>query len=280
MRFYKIIIGDSRDMREVESSSVHLAVTSPPYWHLDVFSEVGEPGWDRDLSRIERKEDFFRELGKVWKEVERVLVPGGVLVVEWEDYPPGSRIYGYIREICLCGDMVASVEKAGLYLISRWIWRKFNSGTAINKFQYTTYGNLRQNVPRAIANWAYVFAFQKRCYESKERELDFTREEWKAWSDGVWYIESKSSGAGEYISGGAVFPVELVKRIIRIYTVPGQVVLDPFLGTGTTMLAAFQLGRSCIGYEVLPRMLPVIKAKVKYGSQSLEERIKWEIIRR
>ena len=280
MRFYEIVIGDSRDMSEIPNETVNLVVTSPPYWHLDVFSKEGEEGWERDLSRIPKKEDFFKEITKVWQECERVLVPGGMLVCEWEDYPPGSRVYGYPREIFLAGGMVDSIEKARLHLISRWVWKKFESGVALVKFQYTMFNNLNQAIPRAVSNWAYVFAFMKRQYKPRRKKLDFNRELWKEWSDGVWYIEAKTSGAGEVISGGAVFPLELVERIIRIFTVQGETVLDPFLGTGTTMKASFNLERSCIGYENLKRMLPAIQAKVGFGQQPLADPVKWEVIER
>lgn len=278
MLSYKIVMGDSRQMPEVESNTVSLVVTSPPYWHLDVFSKEGDKGAENDLSRILLKEDFFEELTRVWAECERVLVPGGILVVEWEDYPPGSRVYGYPREICICGDIVRSVERARLYLISRWIWKKFESGVALNKFQYTMWSNLKQTIPRAVANWAYCYAFYKRYSGSRKRELDFNREEWKLFSDGIWDIEAKTSGAGAVISGGAVYPVELISRFIRIFTMPRDVVLDPFLGTGTTMLASRQLSRSCVGFEVLEKMLPVIKGRVEYGKQRLDEEVEWKII--
>jgi len=276
---YKIVIGDSRDMNEVPDNSVDYIVTSPPYWNLDVFSKKGEPGWERDLSQIRNMSKFFAEISKVWRECYRVLKPGGYLTCEWEDYPVGSRIYGYSREICLCGPMVDSIESAGLYLISRVIWKKFQSGVALVKFQYTMYDNLRQSDPRAIANWAYVYTFKKKELVPRVRRLDFNRIEWKEFSDGVWYIEASTSGAGEVISGGAVFPVKLVERLIRIYTYKGDTVLDPFGGTGTTMLACRNLRRNCIIYEALLKMLPVIKRKVGYGAQSLTgEKIEWEVI--
>lgn len=278
MLSYKIIIGDSRNMKEVKSSSIDLVVTSPPYFNLDVFSKPGDKGVENDLSRIFLKDEFFRELTKVWKECERVLKPGGILVNEFEDYPVGSRYYGYPRELFLAGDMVKSVEDSGLVLISRWFWRKFETGTALSKFAYTQYANLKRSIPRAIVNVAYCFAFYKRYHGGRKRKLDFSREEWKIFSDGVWNIEAKTSGAGEVISGGAVYPVELIERVIRIYTVPGDIVLDPFGGTGTTLLASRRLSRSCVIYEVLSKMLPVIKAKTEYGTQKLDEEIEWKVI--
>jgi DNA modification methylase len=278
MLYYKIILGDSRHMEEVQTSSVKMIVTSPPYGTLDVFSKEGDVGTEFDLSRYHNLKTFFQEIAKTWKECERVLMPGGVLIVEWEDYPVGSRYYGYPREICLAGPMVESVEKSGLALISRWYLKKFEAGVALKKFQYTMYDNLRSSTPRAIANIAYAFAFYKYDYKPSPRKLDFTRKDWGEWSDGIWNINFIGSGLD--ISGGATFPVEFAKRCIRIYSNPGDVVLEPFLGTGTTMRAAFELGRNCIGYEVLERMLPTIKTKVGFNAQNLFDQVHWEVVNR
>ena len=273
---YKIIMSDSRNMAEVEDGSVQLVITSPPYWYLVRFSEDGDVGAENDLSRITDREKFFAELSKVWKECYRVLKRGGYLVCEWEDIPVGSWKYGYPREICIAGDMINSIERVGLSLISRWIWKKFGAGAVQSKFQYTLYPSLTKADPRAIANWAYCFVFKKRG-GSRPSKLDFTREDWKSWCDGVWYIENPSSQSAG-ISGGAVFPYELVRRFMKIYSLPRDLILDPFLGTGTTMKVAYDLDRSCIGYEVLQKMLPIIKKKVGFGRQKLFSKVKWEVI--
>jgi DNA modification methylase len=275
MRKYIIVIGDSRKvLKRIKNNSVHLVVTSPPYWFLERYSQQ-----EGDLSRIDDREEFFNELSNVWKECHRILVPGGYLICEFEDIPIGSTIVGFPREICIVGDMVNSIERSGLYLIARLIWKKFKAGAALTKFQYLLYGNLKNGKydPRFCANFAYVFVFKKEGERKVER--DFTESEWKEWADGVWYIENPvSKEESESIAGGSVFPVELIKRLIKIYTKPGDIVLDPFLGTGTTMKAAFELKRKCIGIEVRKEMLPIIKKKVGFGTQDLTEEVKWEVI--
>lgn len=280
MRYYKIILGDSRQMAEVPNASVKMGVCSPPYCTLDVFSKDGEQGSEGDLSRYHTFKSFFQEISKTWAEVYRVLEPGGVLVVQWEDFPPGSRYYGYPREICLVGPMVQSVEKSGLALISRWIVRKFEQGAASAKCQWTMYGNLSNSIPRAVPNTSYAFAFYKPTggYEIPKKKLDFTRAEWAEWCDGLWNIPF--TGSGLDISGGATYPVEFAKRCMKIYSNPGDMIISPFLGTGTDMVAAYELGRNCIGYEVLPRMLPTIKAKVQYGTQDMFSPVYWETFNR
>jgi site-specific DNA-methyltransferase (adenine-specific) len=230
-----------------------------------------------DVSRIGNRKAFFKQLSYVWRECERTLIPGGYLVVNFQDTIVGSKEYGYPREICIAGDMVNSVESSMLYLIARWIWKKHESGLAISKAMYSLYDHITTADPRPVGNWEYVFAFRKRG-TAKPRTLDFTRDQWKQYSDGVWHITTEPYD--EKI-GGAAYPVELPKRIIRIYTKPGDIVLDPFLGTGTTMQAAFQMRRSCIGYEIRPEMEPVIKSKVGWGATTLTgETIEWKVTRK
>jgi DNA modification methylase len=276
--FYKIVIGDSKDMSEVADRSVNLTVTSPPYLDLVEFEDSvkGELSVikKRDtLFEVERK--FFSSIKVNFEEVYRVTKPGGIFVLEFEDYPVGSKFYGYPREILLAGKFAEAVESTGFYLISRWFWKKFQAGSALQKFRYLTYGNLKVSDPRAVVNIAYCFVFKKFTKFNEKRKLDFTVAEWREWSDGIWYIENPVT---ELEAGEAVFPVELARRFIKMYTNKGDVVLDPFLGTGTTMKAACELERSCIGYEIRPRMLPKIKAKVKYGQFSLFDEVNWEVI--
>lgn len=275
---YKIFIGSSEDMSEVGDNTVQLVVTSPPYHDLVVFSEGEEEGWKNDLSRIKSEDEFFERLGKVWKECFRVTKYGGYLVCEWEDNPVGSRIYGYPRELCYAGPMIKSIEDAGFHLISRWYWKKFEAGAVVTKFQYTLHSHLTSSDPRAIANVAYVFVFKK-GRGKRPKELDFTKKEWTIWCDGLWRIENPSTSAGG-LSAGAIFPDELVRRLIKIYSSPEELVLDPFLGTGTTMKVAFGLDRSCIGYEALARMLPYIRKKVSYGSTKIFSNINWSITKK
>jgi len=260
-------------MKELGDRSIDLTVTSPPYFNLVQFQNSVEG----ELSFAKDKETFFKEIRKNFEEVYRVTKPDGKFVLEVEDYPIGSTIYGYPREIFLAGDFVNAVESTGFYIIARWYWKKFKAGVALQKFQYTMYANLTNSDPRAVTNVAYCFVFRKYNKFSEHKVLDFTREEWKEWSDGVWYIENPSD---ELDSGQAIFPVELVKRFIRIYTNRGDKVLDPFLGTGTTMRAAYELGRDCVGYEIRPAMLPVIKTKVGFGQEGLFDEVRWEVVER
>jgi len=279
---YKIIIGDSREMPEIDDSSVDLVVTSPPYFGVTTYSN----GHPNDLSQIrDDKHRFFAELGKVWKEVYRVLKPGKHAVVNFGDLVCGSRVYGYVRMEIVVGDMVKSMEDAGFVPIGYWIWHKYKAGAAMGKAKYSMYENLKHSDPRPLQNWEHCIAFKSRKWApgvDNHRKLDFTREQWVEYGQGVWYIpaDSRNWMPFEDVTESAVFPVELPRRFIKIYSNIGDVILDPFLGSGTTMLAAKILSRSCIGIELQKKFLPVIKRKVGYGSQSLLDTIEWEVIER
>lgn len=283
MRKYTVIIGDSRNMKEVKDRCVHLVVTSPPYFNLVDFSGEGED--KNELSSLKTKEEFFTEITNVWKEVERILLPGCYFFINFMDYAVAERLYGYTREVSLVGDMVRTIESTGLYLISRWVWRKYDQVMSMHKALTATYESVQRGSDvRAVANYEYCLVFKKRnplVTGRRDYKLDFSKDEWYRWCDGVWNVGvATEAGENKRIAGGAVFPMEIPRRAIKLYTQVGETVLDPFLGTGTTMKAAFETGRSCIGYEVLPKMLPIIKSKVGWGQQNLEEEIEWSVIER
>jgi site-specific DNA-methyltransferase (adenine-specific) len=253
----RVINRDCRHMREVEDQTVQLVLTSPPYWNLVDF-DAGPA----DLSAIREQAEFFAELGLVWRECYRVLRPGGKLVVEFEDIANGSRVYGHPREICLVGDMVASVEAAGLELFTRLIWLKAKAGGGMRKAPYTCYGNLRGTNARIPSVYAYVFVFRK--YDPTagidRRQPDFTRQDWKQWAETVWHIENPRSNFHGHPS---VYPPELVRRLIRMYSYAGDLVLDPFAGVGTTLIAAAELGRRAVGYEIHPTHWAVARKRLR-----------------
>jgi len=260
-QFYKVVIADARSMRAVPDRSVHLIVTSPPYWSLKKYSNLPD-----DLANIKDKDEFFAQLSKVWKECFRALKPNCKLACVFEDIAVGSRVYGHPREICLCGDMVRSVEDAGFELFTRIIWWKCKIKRCwhVSNYRCCLNGGFRVN-----PNWAYVFVFRK--YEAEgESRSEVSREEWigQQWSSGVWYIDF-SYGSRPWFKMGhiATFSDKLVERLIKMYTRRGDVVLDPFLGSGTTMMVAQRLGRSGIGYEINPSFLKMIERKVGLSSK-------------
>lgn len=295
--FYRIIIGDSRNLSQyVRPGSVHMILTSPPYWGVIRYTDRSTDNSYGDLSRIRSRREFFKQLERVWRECYKVLSSGGVMVVNFQDMATGAKIYGYARDVFLAGDYVSSIENAGFYLLSRWIWKKYDSRTfapgfkgKVDKYAPYLYGNIVKGIvpPRAVANWEYVFAFGKG--RVSRPNPDFTREEWIEWSDGVWEIRPRPlpPDINDYIKGvdselgrAAVMELKLAERLIKIYSKPFWTVLDPFCGTGTTCVAAFNLSRSCICVEVRPELEQVIKRRLRWGARSVDPRIEyvWEVI--
>jgi site-specific DNA-methyltransferase (adenine-specific) len=254
-------------MALVPSESVDLVVTSPPYWNV-----VAYKGPEGDISNIADKRLFFTEISKVWKECHRVLKPGGHLAVNFADVYMTSQ-----KLECVVPDMIESVGD-GFYLQNRIIWRKYEPGAGVGRLPITDYQNVKSGLvePMSLFNWEYVFVWKKPGVRRWNFEL--SRSEWYSYSDGVWYINSsREAGACEVIPGGAVFPPELPMRLIKIYTQRGDVVLDPFAGTGTVMLAAFKTRRSCWLYEIRPEMLKVIKEKVPFGQKAFDAEVEWKV---
>jgi len=277
MTFYRIVIGDSRNMEEVPDGSVHLIVTSPPYWNLEQYSTAGTDPLNADLGRIDDKERFFKEIKKVWRECYRVLVPGGKIVVIFRNINVGSRVYGFRRMVHLYGPMVESLEDVGFILFTEWIAKVPFVTIPFEKVMDRTYGNKDKNEVRSLYNYDYCTVFKKGV-DRRPVSVDLSKNEWYWWIDGVWDI--RDIGGTEYTEyvQGAAHPVKLFERFIRLYTEPGDVVLDPFLGTGTAVLAAFNMNRSGIGYEVRPEMEDVIKKKVKFGTGKIGTKVEWELI--
>jgi len=293
--FYKLKCPwDSRNLDFIESRSVHLTVTSPPYFNPAGFVSFSTKETDKlvgDLSRIRNFKDFVKELNKVWREVYRVTAPGGYLALNYSDVAAGTEIMGYYREFMTVGDIVKGVEETGFYLISQIIWVKYPAGAVVNIAPYKTYRNLKTRDPSTFKNWEYLLVFKR--HGKRERELDLTEAEWKEWCGGVWEIFKKAEEEswadtglvkkGEEYGEGVLrfaptFPVELPLRCIKIWSSRGDVILDTFLGTGTTLLAAKMLGRSCIGVEIHESMKPIIKKKVDWGTPSFTlsgEKIEW-----
>lgn len=274
---YMIVIGDSRNMSEIDDNSVHLVVTSPPYWNLEQYSTVGRDPLNADLGRIQDKDKFFEELKKVWKECYRVLVPGGKLVNIFRNINVGRRVYGYPRMINLYGPMIESLESVGFIFLTEWIAKVPFILVPFSKVMDRTYGNKDKTEVRSLYNYDYCVVFKKGV-DKRIVDVEVSKKEWYYVVDGVWEIRDVGGTKySEYVQGAA-HPVKLFERFIRIYTNPGDVVLDPFLGTGTAILAAFNLNRSAIGYEVRPEMEDIIKKKVGFGSRKIDKDVKWIFI--
>ncbi|MBM4284332.1 MAG: site-specific DNA-methyltransferase [Deltaproteobacteria bacterium] len=251
----RLIIGDSRLMPEVAADAVDLVVTSPPYWHLKDYGVPGQIGYGQSLH------DYLCDLYRVWRECRRVLRPGGRLCVNIGDQFARAAVYGRYKIIPLHAEIICQGEELGLDFLGSIIWQKkttmHTTGGAVIMGSYPFPPNGLVEI-----DYEHILIFKKPG-ESKKvaRELKeaarLTKEEWKEYFAGHWRF-----GGARQLGHEAMFPEELPRRLIRMFTFPGDTVLDPFLGSGTTVKAALDLGRHGVGYEVNEAFLGAIREKL------------------
>lgn len=236
----KILCKSSESMDELPENSVHLIVTSPPY-------NVGKE-YDKGLTLNEYKS----LLGKVFKEVYRVLVPGGRACVNVANLgrKPYLPLDAFIIQIML---------DIGFLMRGEIIWDKGSSAAAS-----TAWGSwCSASNPTLRDVHEYIMVFSKDTFKRpnwKGRKSTISREEFLEWTKSVWSFPAESATR---VGHPAPFPVELPLRLIKLYTFEGEVVLDPFMGSGTTAIAALQTNRYFIGYEVEPEYVQLAEGRIK-----------------
>ena len=252
---HKIIIGDSRRMVEIPDTSVHLVVTSPPYWQLKDYGNEEQIGFHDSYER------YVNNLNLVWNECCRVLHDGCRLCVNIGDQFARSVYYGRYKVIPIRTEITRFCETIGMDYMGAIIWQKVTTtnttggATIMGSFPYPRNGILK-------IDYEFILIFKKQGKPPKVsteiKELSkLTTAEWSAYFSGHWNI------AGERQAKHlAMFPEELPRRLIRMFSFVGDTVLDPFLGSGTTSLAAKNLGRNSIGYEINPAYVSVIKGRL------------------
>ncbi len=259
--FHKIILGDSRRMKEVPDKSVHLVVTSPPYWQLKDYGTEWQIGFNQSY------EEYINHLNLVWAEANRVLHPGCRLCINIGDQFARSVYYGRYKVIPIRTEIIKFCETIGLDYMGAIIWQKVTTtnttggASIMGSYPYPRNGILK-------LDYEFILIFRKPGKppavprEIKEKSKLSIRE-WNRYFTGHWHF-----GGVRQEGHLAMFPEELPRRLIRMFTFVGETVLDPFLGSGTTTLAAQHLKRNSIGYEINEDFLPQIEKKVR-GNENL-----------
>ncbi|MCX8051993.1 MAG: site-specific DNA-methyltransferase [Chlorobi bacterium] len=259
---HTIIIGDSRKMQDVPDESVHLIVTSPPYWQLKDY------GCENQIGFHDSYEDYINHLNLVWKECYRVLHPGCRLCINIGDQFARSVYYGRYKVIPIRTEIIRFCETLGMDYMGAIIWQKVTTmnttggASIMGSFPYPRNGIIK-------LDYEFILIFKKLgippkvSVDVKERSK-LTPEEWNTYFAGHWQFNGEKQD--KHI---AMFPEELPRRLIRMFSFIGETVLDPFLGSGTTSLAAKNLGRNSIGYEINSEFLPIIRHKLGVGNSSM-----------
>jgi DNA modification methylase len=273
---HTIIIGDSRKMVELEDCSVHLVVTSPPYWQLKDYGSKAEIGFNNSY------EEYINHLNLVWKEAYRVLDYGCRLCVNIGDQYARSVYYGRYKVIPIRTEIIKFCETMGFDYMGAIIWQKVattntsGGATIMGSFPYPRNGILK-------LDYEFILIFKKDGTPLKtvSREIKeqskMSKEEWNCFFAGHWNFPGLKQK--KHL---AMFPLELPRRLLKMFTFVGDTVLDPFLGSGTTSLAALESNRNSMGYEINPDFLPFIEQKLgmgKLGEQRLSNQPEFKTIK-
>lgn len=265
----RIYVKNAQVMSEIEDNSIHLMVTSPPYFNAKMYSR--EP-IESDLGDIHDLDEWFDEISNVWEEVFRVLQPGRKAFINIMNLP--IRTEGSFKTLNLVGRTIDLCERIGFIFKRDIIWHKTNSVRA----HFGTYpypgGILLNHAHEFILEFEKPSPAGYRKYahltpEAKEAsKLD--KEFWLSLKKSdVWLINPE--GSGDRRDHVAPFPYELPYRLIKAYSFIGETVLDPFLGSGTTLVAARDLKRDGAGYEINPAIAEDAVKRIKSYQKSLFE---------
>lgn len=242
---HRLINGDARELAFLSDESVHLVVTSPPYWNLKRYNE--NPA---QLGHIKDYEAFLFELEKVWRHVYRILVPGGRLVCVVGDVCVARRDFGRHLVFPLHADICVICRRIGFDNLNPIIWHKIaNASYEVengSKFLGKPYE------PNAIIKNDMEFILMQRKPGGYRKPTDRQRqasriekETFDRWFQQIWNITGASTQHHP-----APFPLELATRLVRMFSFTEDTVMDPFCGSGTTMIAALRTGRNSIGIEI------------------------------
>jgi site-specific DNA-methyltransferase (adenine-specific) len=261
---HKLVQGDARDLSFLQDESIHLVVTSPPYWNLKQYNDNQD-----QLGHISDYEQFLTELTKVWRECFRVLVPGGRLVCVVGDVCLSRKKHGRHVVVPLHADICVACRKIGFDNLNPIIWHKISNANYEvqngSKFLGKPYE------PNAIIKNDIEFILMQRkpggYRKPTNTQRDKSRIEKKDYAK--WFQQSWNITGASTKNHPAPFPIELACRLVRMFSFFGDTVLDPFCGTGTTMIAAMKYDRNSIGVEIDSEYCRMAAERIKKENQSL-----------
>ena len=259
---HRLHLGDGRKLDWIKDESIHLVVTSPPYWTLKEY----ESSVDGQMGAIQDYECFLDELDRVWRECARVLVPGGRICCVVGDVCVPRKKAGRHYVVPLHADIQVRSRRLGLDCLTPVLWHKIANGMTEAKGNGAGFYGKPYQPGAVIKNdIEYVLFLRKgtsyRSPSQVQKALSMlTKEEMQAWFRSFWVdIRGASTRSGH----PAPYPAELAERLIRMFSFAGDTVLDPFVGTGSTTLAAIVSGRNSIGNDIEQAYVNIARERVE-----------------
>ncbi len=235
----KIFCKSSESMSELPDNSIHLMITSPPY---NVAKE-----YDEDLSL----EEYLQFLNRVWRETYRVLVPGGRVCINVANL--GRKPY-----IPLHSYIIQGMLEIGYLMRGEIIWNK--AASASPSTAWGSWLSAANPVLRDIHEYILIFCKETFSRKRGDKKNTIKKEQFLEWTKSVWTFPAVSA---KKIGHPAPFPEELPYRLIQLYSFKDDVVLDPFVGSGTTCLAALKTGRNYVGYDNNPEYVKLAEDRIR-----------------
>jgi site-specific DNA-methyltransferase (adenine-specific) len=259
-----LVHGDARDLSFLADESAHLVVTSPPYWTLKQYPD--DPG---QLGAVADYEAFVAELGHVWRECFRILVPGGRLVCIVGDVCLARRRFGRHVVMPLHADITVTCRKIGFDNLNPIIWLKIANATLEMERPTSFLGKPYE--PNAIIKNDIEFilmqrkpgGYRKPTAAQRDRSR-ITKPDFQDWFQQVWRVPGAATRQHP-----APFPLEVAARLVRMFSFVGDTIVDPFMGTGTTVLAAALAGRNSVGVEIHRRYVDHARRRLEQDGPGL-----------
>ena len=260
------INGDSRKMNLIPDESVHLIVTSPPYWQLKDY------GTENQIGFHDNYENYINNLNLVWKECYRIMHKGCRLCINIGDQFARSVYYGRYKVIPIRTEIIKFCESIGMDYMGAIIWQKQTTmnttggGAVMGSFPYPRNGILKMD-------YEFILIFKKpgnapKPTPEQKASSAMSKEEWNTYFSSHWNF-----GGARQDGHIAVFPEELPSRLIKMFSFTNETIFDPFLGSGTTALAARNLNRNSIGYEINPDFIDFYKKKLNVSQFDLNNTV-------
>jgi DNA modification methylase len=288
---HKIILGNSQQMSEIADSTIHLMVTSPPYPMIQMWdnqfsqtdTEIGRLWKELNKTGSEETVDeifnaMHENLAKVWLETYRVLVDGAIACINVGDAT--RTVNGKFRLFSNHSRIIEHCEKIGFTTLPYILWKKPTTKPHYKgKGAFLGSGFLPPNAYVTL-DCEFILLFRKgnlRKFPPHDKvryESAFTKAQRDEWFSQIWALKGTRQTADEFERRTAAFPDEIAERLIKMFSIKGDTVLDPFLGSGTTTKAAMQNERNSIGYETDQNLLPTINKKICNSTVNLATDLK------
>ena len=267
---HTVFHGDCRDMTALSDKSVDVIITSPPYWQLKDYG-----GGDNQIGFNDSYEAYINNLNLAWKECFRVLCDGCRLCVNIGDQFARSVYYGRYKVIPIHSEIIRFCETIGFDFMGQIIWQKTTTtnttggASIMGSFPYPRNGIVK-------LDFEYILLFKKpgeakKPTQEQKNAAIMTTEIWNKYFTGHWAFPGAKQD--KHL---AMFPEELPRRLIKMFSFPGETVLDPFAGSGTTAKTAKDLGRNSVSYEINGEFVTLIEKRLGETNLFAEIRVIYE----